>query len=115
MSSALLARAKPLTRIEDVGALPARSFHLGFDKLDLALAHLVRRTYRNNHSFCETSSAASAGSAPQRQIARRESHDSLMGLAAELQKIYDSEINIRIGWLWDGGIEVRLGDEMNGF
>ena len=20
-----------------------------------------------------------------------------------------------IGWLWDGGIEVRLGDEMNGF
>jgi len=36
-------------------------------------------------------------------------------LAAELQKIYESEINIRIGWLWDGGVEVRLGDEMNGF
>jgi hypothetical protein len=36
-------------------------------------------------------------------------------LAAELQKIYDSEINIRITWLWDGGIEVCLGDEMNGF
>ena len=36
-------------------------------------------------------------------------------LAAELQKIDDSEINVRIGWLWDGGIEVRLGDEMNGF
>jgi hypothetical protein len=36
-------------------------------------------------------------------------------LAAELQKIYDSEINVRIGWLWDGGIEVRLGDELNGF
>jgi hypothetical protein len=36
-------------------------------------------------------------------------------LAAELQKIYDSEINIRISWLWDGGIEVWLGDEMNGF
>jgi hypothetical protein len=36
-------------------------------------------------------------------------------LAVELQKIYDSEINLRIGWLWDGGIEVRLGDEMNGF
>jgi len=30
-------------------------------------------------------------------------------------KIYDSEINVRISWLWDGGIEVRLGDEMNGF
>jgi hypothetical protein len=23
-----------------------------------------------------------------------------MDLAQELQKIYDSEINIRIGWLW---------------
>jgi hypothetical protein len=33
----------------------------------------------------------------------------------ELQKIYDREINISIGWLWDGGIEVRLGDEKNGF
>ena len=38
-----------------------------------------------------------------------------MDLAAELQRIYDSEINIRIGWMWDGGIEIRLGDEMNGF
>ena len=36
-------------------------------------------------------------------------------LATELQKIYESEINIRIGWLWDGGIEVRLGDDMNGY
>jgi hypothetical protein len=33
----------------------------------------------------------------------------------ELQKIYDSETNIRIGWLWDGGIDVRLGDEVNRF
>ena len=38
-----------------------------------------------------------------------------MGLAAELQKIYDSEINVRISWLWDGGIDVRLGDDMNGY
>ena len=38
-----------------------------------------------------------------------------MGLAAELQKIYDSEINIEIAWLWDGGIELRLGDHMNGY
>jgi len=38
-----------------------------------------------------------------------------MDLAAELQKIYDSEINIEIGWLWDGGIDVRLGDKMNGY
>src|SRR5689334_22677694 len=38
-----------------------------------------------------------------------------MDLATELQKIYDSEINLEIGWLWDGGIEVRLGDRMNGY
>ena len=36
-------------------------------------------------------------------------------LVAELQKIYNSEINIRISWLWDGGIEVWFGDVMNGF
>ncbi len=38
-----------------------------------------------------------------------------MDLADELQRIYDSEINVRVGWFWDCGIEVRLGDEMNGF
>jgi len=38
-----------------------------------------------------------------------------MDLAIELQKIYDSEINVRISWLWDGGIDVRLGDDMNGY
>jgi hypothetical protein len=36
-------------------------------------------------------------------------------LAFELQKIYDSEIKIRISWLWNGGIDVRLGDEIDGF
>jgi hypothetical protein len=36
-------------------------------------------------------------------------------LATEHQRIYDSEINLRIDWLWDGGIRVALGDEMNGF
>ena len=25
------------------------------------------------------------------------------------------EINVCISWLWDGGIDVRLGDEMNGY
>jgi hypothetical protein len=38
-----------------------------------------------------------------------------MDLAFELQRIYDSEINIRIGWLWDGGIDVYLGDDTNGY
>jgi hypothetical protein len=36
-------------------------------------------------------------------------------LALELQKIYDSEINVRISWLWDGRIDVMLGDEVNGY
>lgn len=36
-------------------------------------------------------------------------------LEQELQRIYDSEINIRIGWFWDCGIQVRLGDEVNGY
>ena len=35
--------------------------------------------------------------------------------AAELQRIYDSEINVRIDWMWDGGINVQLGDQMGGF
>ena len=38
-----------------------------------------------------------------------------MDLATELQRIYDSEINVEIAWLWDGGIDVRLGDKMNGY
>src|SRR5436305_2077041 len=36
-------------------------------------------------------------------------------LDTELQKIYDSEISVEISWLWDGGIDVKLGDEMNGY
>jgi hypothetical protein len=36
-------------------------------------------------------------------------------LEPELQRIYDSEINVRISWLWDRGIDIRLGDEMNGY
>jgi len=45
-------------------------------------------------------------------------HGSLDGkvmLEDELQRIYESEINVRISWLWDGGIDIRLGDEMNGY
>lgn len=39
----------------------------------------------------------------------------VMNLSAELQKIYDSEINVRISWLWDGGIDVWIGDDLNGY
>jgi hypothetical protein len=29
--------------------------------------------------------------------------------------IYDSEINIGMNWMWDGGIVLRLGDEIDGY
>jgi hypothetical protein len=41
--------------------------------------------------------------------------NSSLDLVDELQKIYDSEINVRISWLWDCGIDVWLGDEVNGY
>jgi hypothetical protein len=31
------------------------------------------------------------------------------------QRLYDSEINFRISCFWDGGFDVKLGDEMNGY
>jgi hypothetical protein len=36
-------------------------------------------------------------------------------LEGELQKIYDSEINVEISWFWDSGITIKLGDPMNGY
>lgn len=33
----------------------------------------------------------------------------------ELQKIYDSEINIMIYTFWDGGFDLKLGDITNGY
>jgi len=32
-----------------------------------------------------------------------------------LQKLYDSEINFSISTFWDGGFDVKLGDQMNGY
>ena len=36
-------------------------------------------------------------------------------LSAVLYELYGSEINVSISSFWDGGWEVKLGDEMNGF
>lgn len=36
-----------------------------------------------------------------------------MDLAAEPQRIYDSEINVEIGWFWDGGIDVGIPGNVN--
>ena len=32
-----------------------------------------------------------------------------------LKDLYDSEINWSLSTFWDGGIDVKLGDELNGF
>ena len=34
---------------------------------------------------------------------------------AILDDLYASETNVEIFWLWDGGIDVKLGDELNGY
>jgi len=32
-----------------------------------------------------------------------------------LKALYESEINIAIDWMWDSGVQVKIGDRMNGF
>ncbi len=32
-----------------------------------------------------------------------------------MQDLYDSEINCSISTFWDGGFDVKIGDDMNGF
>ena len=38
-----------------------------------------------------------------------------MSLEEILTSLYASEINVLISWFWDGRIEVKLGDELNGY
>ncbi len=38
-----------------------------------------------------------------------------MQLGETIDKLYKSEINCSVSTFWDGGINVKLGDEMNGF
>ena len=38
-----------------------------------------------------------------------------MNLEEILQALYASEINASTSWLWDGGIDVALGEELNGY
>jgi hypothetical protein len=73
---------------------------------------------------CIHACSAAAGLDPKRRGVAATSRDQprpvacnnlSVDLASELQRIYDSEINVQIGWLWDGGMEVRLGDDVNGF
>jgi len=36
-------------------------------------------------------------------------------IGAILDDLYASEINASISWLWDGGIDVKLGDPLSGY
>ena len=36
-------------------------------------------------------------------------------IEAIFNDLYASEINASISWIWDGGIDVKLGDALNGF
>jgi hypothetical protein len=38
-----------------------------------------------------------------------------LDIEAILNDLYASEINASISWLWDGRIDVKLGDPMNGY
>jgi hypothetical protein len=38
-----------------------------------------------------------------------------LDVEAILNDLYASEINAAISWLWDGGIDVKLGDPLNGY
>ena len=38
-----------------------------------------------------------------------------INVEAILDDLYASEINVSISWLWDDGIDVKLGDPLNGY
>jgi len=36
-------------------------------------------------------------------------------IEAILSDLYESEINVSMSWFWDGGIDVKIGDPLNGY
>jgi hypothetical protein len=38
-----------------------------------------------------------------------------LDIGAALNDLYASQINISISWLWDGRIDVKLGDPLSGY
>ena len=39
----------------------------------------------------------------------------MSGLEEILINLYASAINVSISWIWDGDIDVKLGDPLNGY
>jgi hypothetical protein len=36
-------------------------------------------------------------------------------LSELLTDLYDSEVNVSLSWFWDAGIDLALGDDLNGY
>src|SRR5215203_4506551 len=52
---------------------------------------------------------------PYKWTPMRRCYSPAMSMEHELQRMYESEINVSISWFWDDGIDLKLGDPMNGF
>lgn len=50
----------------------------------------------------------------QERFKRRKTHLKDLDYITILQKMYDNEINIQLGWFWDSGVSAIIGDVMNG-
>lgn len=50
-----------------------------------------------------------------RALLSQKANARLISAAPILPDLYASEINVHLEWLWDGGFDVALGDNMNGF
>jgi hypothetical protein len=70
-------------------------------------------------TFVELEDAAGSSAVPGEWVERRAGEWALRvpyaGLEQIIADLYDSEINASICWFWDGGIDVSIGGDLNGF
>jgi hypothetical protein len=70
-------------------------------------------------TFIEVEDAAGRSNEVGGWVERREGEWALRvpyaGLEQIIADLYDSEINASFSWFWDGGIDVSIGDDLNGF
>jgi hypothetical protein len=70
-------------------------------------------------TFVELEDAAGHSAEVGEWVERREGEWALRipyaGLEQIIADLYDSEINASLSWFWDGGIDVSIGDDLNGF
>lgn len=61
------------------------------------------------------SQLGAAGLVNCRSEPRKEALSPTVAIEDELEVTYNSEINLEIGWFWECGITINLGDPMNGY